>query len=44
MRVSIKKDIERKSLNDKELKELGFETEYEKNNLTDAQSYIDDIA
>jgi hypothetical protein len=44
MRVSIKKDIERKSLNDEQLKALGLEKEYEKNNLTDAQSYIDDIA
>ena len=44
MRVSIKEDIERKSLNDEQLKALGLEKEYKKNNLTDAQSYIDDIA
>ena len=44
MRVSIKEDIERKSLNNEQLKALGLEKEYEKNNLTDAQSYIDDIA
>jgi len=44
MRVSIKADVERESLNNEQLKALGLEKEYEKNNLTDAQSYIDDIA
>lgn len=44
MTVSIKKDIERKSLNDEQLKLLGLEDDYKNNNLSDAQSYIDDIA
>lgn len=44
MRVSIKADVERESLNNEQLKALGLEKEYKKNNLTDAQSYIDDIA
>jgi len=44
MTVSIKADVIRKSLNDKQLKALGLEKEYEHNNLGDGFSIIDDIA
>lgn len=44
MKVSIKADVIRKSLNDEQLKALGLEKEYEHNNLGDGFSIIDDIA
>jgi len=44
MVVSIKADVIRKSLNDEQLKALGLEKEYEKNNLGDGFSIIDDIS
>jgi len=44
MKISIKEDIVRKSINDEQLKVLGLDKPYKNNNLTDAQSYIDDIA